>query len=335
MHTANKIGFWIDHGSMSGMGHIARCRGLIEYLAQESDLPIEIHGGDEEFPRHLNWLKHPNIRQIPNTQFSNIKTRALIIDSYNKEIRSLAAAKKYAKVVLVSDNLELLPSVSSNVFHIVLEQFNLEPYQQRFSRNIARAIYGTIVWNSQIDYVYSKRTNMNKGTDRQIKILISLGGSSKVLESIKTICSIFKESQFSEMLNVKVFANPYVIRELLRYQEEKTYITYEAFGENYYSELVSTDLLIIGSGTSAIEAYHLGIPSIIFSLFENAANNFHSLQEIFSQSVFLRNPGRLTSETLDNLLKKIQREDFIINPTKLGSIGLNQKNEILNYIFDN
>jgi spore coat polysaccharide biosynthesis predicted glycosyltransferase SpsG len=193
---------------------------------------------------------------------------------------------------------------------------------------------GTMIWNSQMERVYLERGKSQKLSNRKREILITLGGSSKIVEEINQICAKIKELQLIELLNITVCVNESILEEITSTNTSGTAFNFQVFGENYYQKLISADLLLCASGTSATEAYHLGVPSIIFSLFENARKNFSTLQEFFTTAVFLDSSEDLTPRVIELYLSELEEGRRSSTPTRVGSINKTQVKTMLNFLLD-
>jgi spore coat polysaccharide biosynthesis predicted glycosyltransferase SpsG len=284
-----KIALWIDHGPLSGMGHLSRCRGLIEFLSQKQEYSIEIYGADcvGGFPNSW-WLSS-------NCHFSNLglgdalRIPALVADTYDAFIQRQISERKYGRAALIVDSNFEAETIPPNVLQIKLEVFNESQREEKVKSSlIANRIEGTLFWSSKLEEVLLERAqNKYQALSHKKTIVVSFGGSAKTLPVFELLIGSLEKIANSGIANIEIFCSNEVRDNLIAKIKLETKIVIHEFNESFYNKIRICDLLICGSGTTAIEAYHLAIPSIVIKLFDNARHNFDNLRDIFLDAKFI------------------------------------------------
>lgn len=284
----NTVAFWIDFGPLVGSGHFSRCRGLIEFLSKKG-CRIECYTqgsiGKHNWFANLENSKHLTLNS-KNVNELFAKER-LVIDTYQTDIQARLASFQNGYAVNIVDSNGSFIFKNPKVMEIRLESSNLLIKDTNYGRRdgqkkskISASIGGSLIWNSKLEDVARTRSLAPKAKGNQGKnILLSFGGSTL------TYYALEKAIQFLDVIKERVqikkiicFAELEVANKLnARFGNYKSIII-KTFSDAFYQELKSCDLLICASGTTAIEAFHLGVPLVAFDLFENASDNFQILE---------------------------------------------------------
>lgn len=329
-----KIALWIDHGPLSGMGHLSRCRGLIEFLSQKQEYSIEIYGADcvGGFPN--GW------RSPSNCHFSNLgledalRIPALVADTYDAFIQKQISERKHGRAALIVDGNFESETIPPNVLQIKLEVFS-ESQREKEEKSllIANRIEGTLFWSSRLEEVLLERARIKyKALNDKKNIVVTFGGSAKTLPVFNQLIGSLEKISNSGIANIEIFCSNEVRDNLKAKIKLKTEIVIHEFNEIFYNKIRVCDLLICGSGTTAIEAYHLAIPSIIIKLFDNASHNFDNLRDIFLDAKFIDiNDKNFADEIYTlilNQLKSIPKK----KPNKRGVVDSKYLEEVFQFL---
>jgi len=290
------VSLWIDFGPEFGSGHLYRCRGLIEFLR---DLGCSLDIYTEVSARELKWVRDLEIsgvvRIIHQVTAKFFNREKLIVDSYNLEINQELSRYRSGRAVRIIDATQQVSTASPILMQVVLEvekNSSLIGIERQKSHEEGgqerKQLRGTLIWNSKLDEVANARTKpFNGNSTRNGKIVVlSYGGSSLVHDALEKTISVMSDSLKSNHVEKLVcFARKEVLTGLKKKFINEKNVYFKRFGDDFYSELKFCDLLISASGTTALEAYHLGIPTLVVDLFENASQNILLLKNLAAHSV--------------------------------------------------
>lgn len=315
--TPRLISLLIDHGKKAGSGHLSRCRGLLEFLARDLGFRLELITDKDCLSRWPEWLR--KLRVLP--QLDKPRTircsQSLLVDSYCESISDLLRLRTSFRTVVVTDEEHQQGIGSENVFEVRVERFDYSQDSARGTPNRQFYLCGSIIWNSALEEVASRRTRLPPFPIER-SIALSLGGSDNVSLEISHVLASFQESQLPHHLSVHSADNAVEgVRDVFRQQEN---IEFFPLGDEYYQKLSTCDFLVCHAGTSAVEAYHLGIPAIVLNLFPNAYGNFVSLRARWHQALFL--------DTVEELTDKVLR-DFALQNSKPEMAGGSQRERVI------
>jgi len=321
---AKQIAFWIDYSPILGYGHLARCRGLVEYLVNNIEYEVIIFVDELNIiPTWLNEMVKKGNTQLRIKSYSEFNSyERQVIDSYLNENFSKGANNsfKHRRVRILDSNHKIR---FFNEQDYIVELEILFNDQEKFWQSDYRKGYikGTIIWNSALEntYDYLKlKGNTNLKLD-QYRILINLGNSITIAESLNKILMVLDSEASIFFKQVEVFCNlKYLDKLLIKRYNRLSPLFYE-FSDLYYYRLGECDLLICASGNSALEAFHLDQPSLITKLFDNALSNFNALQRGFKNGNFweIKNTSK---GIMGDIVETSLRREYTKNPSKKGVI---------------
>ena len=316
------------------MGHLSRCRGLIEFLSEKKEYSLEIFGADNFGEPPSGWIITPNCLISNGGLEDALKIPALMADTYDSIIQRKISERNHGRAVLITDGNSKSASNSPNLFQIKLEVFKEFPRQEKKDSLLkTNEIAGTLFWSSKLEEVLSDRARLNSRSFGSRKnIVVSFGASDKTLSVLeKTIVSLERITKLG-IANIEIFCSKSVQKGLSEKSKVKPGIMIQEFDESFYNKIKLCDLLICGSGTTSIEAYHLAIPSIVVKLFDNAKHNFDNLKEIFLGAEFIDiNHKNFVDEIYTLILRQLKSEQREI-PNKTGVVDSNRLEEVFEFV---
>lgn len=328
-----KLSVWIDDGPVSGMGHFSRCRGAYEFFSERSKRNLTNLGSDENSELVNSWLTSSN-KHKRSAWFKKLnETSALLVDTYNLKVREKLLNLHSLKLVFVLDrNSRCVPKVS-NLLQIKLESFERMPRNSDSLSQVSADITGSIFWNSKLEEVYKSRIRrISKSMNHKKKIVITFGGSSKVDKIADVAIAKFMPLVDSGWANIDFFGNTDTVRSLQKKYVTKTSVKFHELNDTYYEKLRECDLLVCGSGTTALEAYHLAIPSLILLLFQNAAHNYIYLQEKFDNAKFFEIADFIDCQDFNIIVRNQLELEMGQFPDKTGAVGVDDLEQIWNFL---
>jgi spore coat polysaccharide biosynthesis predicted glycosyltransferase SpsG len=329
-----RIGLWIDHGPSSGMGHLSRCRGLIEFLSQKKDYRIEVYGADNISELPKGWTSPSNC-YFSNLDLGNaLKIPAIIVDTYNGDIQRQFYERNHGKTALISDSNSELVIGSTNLLQIKLEVLGIDAKKDKVDKSLKlNLIEGSLFWSSKLEGIFSQRSSLDlKNCGQRKKILVSFGGSTMTLALLEKLLDSLEKTSRIGLADVEVFCNDEIIDKLETKLEVDSRVVIHAFDDNFYEKMKVCDLLICGSGTTALEAYHLAIPCIVIKLFDNAKHNFENLKKVFLNAIFIDSrdvnlESKISASIVSQLNSKPKQ-----TPTKNGVVDSRLLEEIFKFL---
>lgn len=331
------VSLWIDFGPEFGSGHLYRCRGLIEFL-RDLGCSLDIYTGVSA--RELKWVRDLEIsgagriiHQVASKFFNGEK---LIVDSYNLEINQKLSRYRSGRAVQIIDSTHQVSITTPILIQVVLEVEKnaslIEMEQQKFHKEGGRErkqLRGTLIWNSKLNEVANERIKpLNGNSTRNGKIVVlSYGGSSLVHDALERTISVISDASKSNHVEKLVcFAREEVLTGLKNKFIHEKNVYFKKFGDDFYSELKFCDLLITASGTTALEAYHLGIPTLVVDLFENASQNILLLKNLAKHSVVVDKASFNDTSLFEILVLKALKR---LQSTPLTLDGTIQSSELI------
>lgn len=330
-----QIAFWIDYSPFFGYGHLARCRGLVEYLSNVFEYKIIIFVDEPNtLPSWLNDMIVKGNAQVRSKSYSEFNSfESQVIDSYLKENFSDGENNLYKqRRVWILDSNHKIRFFNEEDFIVEIEVLLNKEKNFLHSEYKNRHIKGTLIWNSVLEntYNYARRRIYKNLKSDQCKLLINLGNSIKIYEPLNKILMTLDLEALTLPKQVDIFCNLRNLDKPINERFSSFSPAFHEFSDLYYSKLVECDLLICASGNSALEAFHLDQPSLITNLFDNALDNFNALSECFKNGNFweIRNSSiGLMGEIIETSL----RRQYTKHPTKKGVIFSNEFKHIVEF----
>jgi spore coat polysaccharide biosynthesis predicted glycosyltransferase SpsG len=318
--------FYISVGKNIGIGHLKRCGYLAQKLKQLNfDLKFIIINDKYS----IDYLKKNQFKYkiVKNIEFDIINNntiindyRVILLDMLNiNGVITRALKEKNTKIKIIA--LDYFDMEDSNVDTII----NLINHNPNFTKPIHKKVkylegvkYG-IIRNEFIPF-----TNKAKKKSNIFKILITFGGSDPQNYTLRILPNLVPLLEMY-LFNVEIIVGPnYIYTEILN-----KYINILSldcikiiFSPNNIPEIMhDSDVVISGSGTTAIELATLGIPSILLpqninelhfaEIFKNAGFSIIGcdLDEIFFNKIFQYITdiyhGKISTENINKIGKKM------------------------------
>ena len=328
-----KVDFWIDHGPISGMGHFSRCRGLLEFLVWNCGIKVDIHGADHGLRSQLKWVRDLGCSP-KNLEPSEFDSNIILVDTYSINIYTKILQLENKKIVAIFDSNNTIVKAQPNMLIVRLENLkSISENSKQINNQLKPEITGTLFWNSVLENSFlEKSAKLFRVRSRKKKIVVALGGSLMVQEVLEKICLNLSLLSDTTPIVVDVFLNKQIISKIKDITNSLDFINLYEFTDDYYNKLIESDLLICGSGTSAIEAYHLSIKSIILPIFTNAISNFNGLQRIYKNAIYIDTKKFLDFTTFKNSIITMLNCGENYAPSKNGAIDCSRLRRIQDFI---
>lgn len=265
----NKLLICSDFDSESGLGHLSRAQTFFDAIEKES---YEIHLCSEMNPNNFG-LKIPLLDIAIWKPFLEAKTEkysVIYIDTYDSNIlEQIKIWDVNRKILLLDSNFrQSIPCWPDFVI-------DLERTSPRHFGNY-KYLHGTALIGSAIQKL--KRSELSNRIQGKFpsKVVVNLGGSNRALKYLMKFNSIFKTQTDIQFV---IFCSSVILPDLETNLRSLDNTIVKCIGDEYFSELMSCDLLITSSGSSFLEAIYMKIPTVIFDLFENARLNFETFRK--------------------------------------------------------
>jgi spore coat polysaccharide biosynthesis predicted glycosyltransferase SpsG len=315
------IAIYVDCDSKSGLGHISRVSGLIEFLEHKSALKPKLFLSDPH--SNIDWLLDSmSLGNITISDFDaplDKSTAGVVIDSYQdwawSHVRDLAYP-----IVGVVDAFSERNFATDIALVIELEKNSneVQPAEDIFSSRFCaqRRLSGSLIWNSRLETAFQSRNIVQgKGLLWSDQIVVCFGGSELASRYADQIVTLLKNNYSSAGMKITVFSAEPPEGAWLN-SNLGVEIRWMPLSSNILERVAESDLLICSSGSLAREAYHLGIPSIIINLFDNAEGNHYELRQIFTSAVFLESDFDEMKKQLPQAIQKLSEQEVRSQPTK-------------------
>lgn len=318
----------VDYGKNFGAGHISRCRGLIEEIIELGSINITCF--IPNYDNRLPWLRDLRERGLLNVVSETFPQDGyfpvLICDSYQDDVWNKFVGSYAKEKIAVIDKNARQSRNNITVKKIILESF--EDLQERAEkltvlgaldkRRESDQLRGSIIWDSRLE----KIANLRKTTKiPKSKILLSLGGSNlpkkETIVLAETLARLQRAGYFEKLV---IFTHKDIKSELQKKLQETPHINSLEFGEVFDREVATCSLIICGSGTTSVEAFHLGIPAVVVSIFSNASRNFEDLQKIYRNAIFIKKEKLSEQIYLSSIIVKALTQLESRLPSKEGAI---------------
>jgi len=318
-----------DYGPEVGAGHISRCRGLIEHITTFEHFQLTCflpnYGGELKW---LNELERKKQLYIQKISFSRREVFSILLcDSYQDRVwNEVIGSRIHYKIPIIDQDHEY----KTRIVHgkaIILESF------QKFEMAIATpqavkktmnshdfdGLTGTLIWNEKMRELADSQENVLAA---ERKVVLSLGGSDLIkTETILIINALIALKKRNQLEKIVTYAHVSIENEIQNKFGNLTGFKIEAFSEAFYGDMQTCSLLICGSGTTALEAFHLGVPAVIVNLFSNASSNYMELQKHYENALFVGRPNLSDGEYLVGLFERAITELKRLKPNKKGVIN--------------
>lgn len=312
-----KLSFWIDSGPNTGMGHISRCRGIVEHFLTSNSWKISMV--TDKSVVNVSWMRRlldeQKLSLCEPSQALFLMADNVVMDTYNGDLLRMSIERTQNRTIRILDQNNESIAQPDSCLDVVLERYSPELRNVALSKSDivvskfnSRRIGASIVWNSKLKEVVELRRKKSLLLESNKLVLISFGGSNQVLsELLFYLKALLTTCEMGSIQNIVCFVSEELKDQVINAFQGNRVILVKSFGDEYYSYLAICDVLICSSGTSASEAFHLGIPALIVDIFENASDNWNQLKILFPQARFisresLRN-GKEIWSGLDVLLK--------------------------------
>jgi len=306
----------VDYGPKIGAGHISRCRGLVEYITQCTKFPLTCflpqYDGEIEW---INSLESARLLSIRKSSFPKHREFSILLcDSYQEIVwrRFRESSIRYKVPIIDQGNKIEIQTPQAGM--IVLESFAKVKYTRtnfgktkEISHNSEfNGLMGTLIWNEKLRNLSSSKFH-NK--TKEGKVVISLSASDSADNALyQVIRALLKSRTENDSLEIIAYARASTRDEILKRVGHIPRLTIKEFSEDFYAQMQTCSLLISGSGTTAIEAFHLGVPAVIIELFANASANFVNLKEVYKNALFIRGKKLIDEEYLILQFKRALKE---------------------------
>ncbi len=292
---------------------MSRCRGLIEFLTEFVDHQLELFTDKAKIEFWPTWLADFGVRPAFGETADAMERPILVVDSYEEGFLGSLKLRAPLKTVLLADENQICVPPIANMFLVRLESQVTDKTRQRQSNCADPNLRGTVVWNNALEKVAKTRSTSGP-VEFPRRVVLSFGGSNDVSSSLALILNEVTKSEIP--IELSIFANMKALAEINSWRTPpRDWVRFFEFGEQYYDALASCHLLICHSGTSALEAYHLGLPTVVVNLFPNALANFFSLKEKWIEGNFLSEIGEFS----------VGYFDLIANDRTLAHVSTNVK----------
>jgi spore coat polysaccharide biosynthesis predicted glycosyltransferase SpsG len=268
---------YFDYDLQSGYGHISRTETFFEAINLNlyevfvsSKINPTLSNVNFEFLKNTSWIDFDTAKQM-SFDFA-------YIDSYSQII--LVQFKKFKagkKVVLIDSNFNQDLPIWADLA-IILEQ----DFLSKRDYNI-KHISGLTLIKNKIKDVEIKRRENYAFSPKSVKALINFGGS---VQSKKHLLKLEKAIIENPDVQYIIYCAPEVAKSLSIHFRFVSNLEIRDIDVSYYDELVLSDFLVTTPGTSFMESIYIGIPIVLFNLFDSTELNFsrfrHESNVLFS-----------------------------------------------------
>ncbi len=278
----------VDYGPKFGAGHLSRCHGIIEALLNQNEFLCTVflsnHVPDSQ------WLgkvqTHPCIR-FSNPGFPERENfDAILCDTYQEDVWKSFEVFQAKKKIAILDNNNRHRCFSHSIFKFLLEdfsRFDADPSMVDQLDSEEKVLRGTLIWNSRLQETLEFRSQKRSNCKRQV--ILTLGRSEVAQAYVPSLVEVLGDFlDRGDLDDIIIFSNT---TWSTTNTKTKRKIQQLPFGDDFSIALRDCSLLICASGTTSIEAFHLGIPSIVINLFSNAKNNVVELETRTQNMIFL------------------------------------------------
>ena len=309
-----KIAFRVDASTVIGTGHVARCLALARGLSirgHECVFLSRNHSGnmngyiaDCGYPIYV--LKNENVQRLDNdtdnTAYSewlycgweddatqciehlDNTVDLLIVDHYAIDYKWEGAMSKFANVIFCIDDL----ANRRHFCNILLDQtiINNELSYNYLVPNGTRILIGPKFALLREEFRKWRQSSLKRRENITVeKILISLGGIDEN-NITKLIMTTIEKIHLDSLKSVDVIVppgSPNYQSNLTQFSEQNLPINFISGTNEMARLLCECDLAIGAGGSSTLERFCLGVPSIVVPIAENQVN--------LVTSIFSRNLG--------------------------------------------
>jgi spore coat polysaccharide biosynthesis predicted glycosyltransferase SpsG len=277
MLKKKKILLYFDYDSQSGYGHISRTEAFFESINLNR---FEVFFSSKINPTHskvnfefLNkgsWVDLQTAKQI-SFDLAYIDTYSLLV------FFDFENVKANKKVALVDGNFYEEAPIWVDLL-IILEQAFV-PIKSCNTKYIS----GLTLIKNKIHDVKINRMKSYSFKPDSVKAIVNFGGSNHSKKHLLNLEKIFTENP---NINYIVFCAQDLVLSLLTHFSFISNLEIRPIDFSYYDELISSDFLITSPGTSFMESIYIGIPVVLFNLFDSSKLNFsrfrHQSNVLFS-----------------------------------------------------
>lgn len=256
---------YFDYDLRSGYGHISRTETFFEAINlnlyevfSSSEINPTLSNVNFEFLKNTSWIDFDTAKQM-SFDFA-------YIDSYSQlilvQFKKLKAGKK---VVLIDSNFNQEVPIWADLA-IVLEQGVLSKRD-----NYIKHISGLTLIKNKIKNVEVKRRENYAFRPKSVKAIINFGGS---VQTEKHLLNLEKTVIENPDVRYIIYCASEVAKSLSNNFRFVSNLEIRDIDVSYYDELVLSDFLVTTPGTSFMESIYIGIPIVLFNLFDSAELNF-------------------------------------------------------------
>jgi len=287
--------------STSGIGHLARCRRLgislnsqgfkvffvLDYVNEYLNDYLEgfnfsgLYSSNESFQNEENDA----IRLLGSLPNNDVK--AVIVDDYRfSNIWERSIAQLGCKVIVLDDQ-----DKSNHECHLLIDstwegEKTFKRYENKVLSNTPCLLGPKYLLIDEVFGLVKKISHKSFKKNKQLKILLSLGGGGDLTFLISLICHLIDQLPDNLPYEISTIVGPYALNKegLIAFSEKHDNVRLILNQDGLYNEISSADLYIGASGGTLFESLAMSIPCLTFSISENQKNdneNFEDLGHFF------------------------------------------------------
>ena len=287
--------------SSSGIGHLARCRRLGANLNEQGlKVFFVLDYVNEYLNEYLEGFKFTGLYSA-NESFQNEEDDALrllvcltnkdviaiIVDDYRfSDIWERSIAQLGCKVIVLDDQ-----DKSNHECHLLIDstwegEKTLKRYENKVLNNAPCLLGPKYLLIDEGFGLAKKLSHKSFKKNKQLKILLSLGGGGDLTFLISLICHLIDQLPDNLPYEISTIVGPYALNkeDLIAFSKKHDNVRLILDQDGLYSEISSADLYIGASGGTLFESLAMSIPCLTFSISENQKNdneNFEDLGHFF------------------------------------------------------
>jgi UDP-2,4-diacetamido-2,4,6-trideoxy-beta-L-altropyranose hydrolase len=287
--------------SSSGIGHLARCRRLgaslndqglkvffvLDYINKYLNDYLEGFSftGLYSFNESFQNEEDDALRLLGS--FNNKDVMAVIVDDYRlSNIWERSIAQLGCKVIVLDDQ-----DKSNHECHLLIDstwegEKTFKRYENKVLNNTLRLLGPKYLLIDEAFGFVKKPNHKSFKKNKQLNILLSLGGGGDLTFLISLICHLIDQPPDNLSYEISTIVGPYALNkeDLIAFSKKHDNVRLILDQDGLYDEISSADLYIGASGGTLFESLAMNIPCLTFSISENQKNdneNFEDLGHFF------------------------------------------------------
>jgi len=287
--------------SSSGIGHLARCRRLglslkdqglkvffvLDYVNEYLNDYLEgfNFSGLYSFNESFQNEEDDALRLLGSLPYKDVI--AIIVDDYRfSNIWERSIAQLGCKVIVLDDQ-----DKSNHECDLLIDstwegEKTFKRYENKVLSNTPCLLGPKYLLIDEAFGLVKKLSNKSFKKNKQLKILLSLGGGGDLTFLISLICHLIDQLPVNLLYEISTIVGPYALNkeDLIAFSKKHDNVRLILDQDGLYSEISSADLYIGASGGTLFESLAMSIPCLTFSISENQKNdneNFEDLGHFF------------------------------------------------------